>query len=53
MLKIREVLDASNEIQRRFSLVAMVATCVNLMCTWEALSRYVYPLLIDEYADDG
>ncbi|KAF0640414.1 hypothetical protein FPSE5266_20202 [Fusarium pseudograminearum] len=29
----------TQEVKRRFSLWAMIATCVNLMCTWEALSR--------------
>ncbi|UZP43174.1 hypothetical protein NXS19_010990 [Fusarium pseudograminearum] len=28
----------TQEVKRRFSLWAMIATCVNLMCTWEALS---------------
>ncbi|KAM0266892.1 hypothetical protein ACHAPA_006461 [Fusarium lateritium] len=33
-----ERLGYSQEVKRRFSLTAMVAICVNLMCTWEALS---------------
>ncbi|GKU23040.1 unnamed protein product [Fusarium langsethiae] len=33
-----ERLGYAQEVKRRFSLLAMVATCVNLMCTWEALS---------------
>ncbi|RGP78393.1 hypothetical protein FLONG3_3529 [Fusarium longipes] len=33
-----ESLGYTQEVKRRFSLVAMVAICVNLMCTWEALS---------------
>ncbi|KAL6925390.1 hypothetical protein FSHL1_002637 [Fusarium sambucinum] len=33
-----ERLGYAQEVKRRFSLLAMVATCVNLMCPWEALS---------------
>ncbi|KAF5676562.1 choline permease [Fusarium heterosporum] len=33
-----ERLGYTQEVKRRFSLTAMVALCVNLMCTWEALS---------------
>ncbi|KAI5460902.1 amino acid permease-domain-containing protein [Mariannaea sp. PMI_226] len=33
-----ERLGYTQEVKRNFSLTAMVATCVNLMSTWEALS---------------
>ena len=46
-----ESLGYAQEVKRRFSLMAMVATCVNLMCTWEALSRYVHSLVVHKYTD--
>ena len=34
------------QLARRFSMPALVALCLSLMATWEALSSYIAPVLV-------
>lgn len=34
------------QLARRFSLPALLALCLSLMATWEALSSYIAPVLV-------